>query len=270
MDKFNDVYLNIIKQWDDGQDWYYDDPKYDYDDLGDDYDDEVEYIRRAIRANSSRDPQDHVDDPLECYNQRAQSEINDYIKNHQKELIQYIRSQISNCQDWDTNYTNEQKLRFVVLSIYEKVDCEPSGPLLDAYDISEEEAIGLEDDVVVNNWKEDLKTFANGEFDFFKQNKEQANQQIEECDGAAPCAGGPVGAPPPPPGGCDFGGMGPAGTPPIGAVPPPPPPPRRAGIHTRNVGALYVPTAPYGWWSRWNKTTTTKKKRKKVRRKKKK
>lgn len=266
MNKFEEAYLKIINQQDDGQDWYYDDPKYDYeyDDPGDDYDDEVEYIRRAIRANSSRDPQDHVDDPLDCYNQRAWSEIDDYIKNHQKELIQYIRSQISNCQDWDTNYTNEQKLRFVVLSIYEKVDCEPSGPLLDAYDISEEEAIGLEDEVVVNNWKEDLKTFANGEFDFFKQNKEQTNQQIEECgDGCTappPPCDGPAGAPPPPP-------APPAGANPLQPIPPPHPP--RAGIHTRNVGALYVPTAPFGWWSRF-KNTSTKKKRKKVRRRKKK
>lgn len=256
MDKFNDAYLKVIKQW-------HDDAEADY------WREQQAYKNRLYNKyihTDFRDPQET--DPVQEYQEWMGDHVGDYLNDDSK--AQEINDQLDynfSQEQWDA-LSPEEKTKEVIKIIIDKSGCEPY-EIMDIYHLDWEEAVGL-DNESFKGWCDDLKTCYNGEFDFFKPKTEQTNQQIEECDGAAPCAGGPVGAPPPPPGGCDLGGMGPAGTPPIGHVPPPPPPPpRRAGIHTRNVGALYVPTAPIGWWSRF-KNTSTKKKRKKVRRKKKK
>lgn len=252
MDKFSETYLNIIKQW-------YDDHSY-----------EREQQAKKDRAYNKyihtdyRDPQET--NPIEAYQEWMGDQVYEYLNDDSN--AQEINDQLDynfSQEQWDA-LSPEEKTKEVIRIIIDKAGADPY-ELMDTYRIRNwEDAVGL-DKESFKGWCDDLKTFANGEFNFFK--KEQPKEQVEQCDGAAPVAGGPVGAPPPPPGGnCNFGGMGPAGTPPIGQVPPPPPP-RRAGIHTRNVGALYVPTAPYGWWSRWNKTSTTKKKRRVKRRKKK-
>ena len=96
------------------------------------------------------------------------------------------------------------------------------------------------------------------------KNKDQIKEDGGACaapaGGPAPCAGGPGpgGMPPPPP--CPATVANPPN-------PCPPPHPPRAGIHTRNVGALYVPFVIPG--ALYGRNGAKKKKRRVKRRKKK-
>lgn len=257
-DKFTETYLNIIKQWYDGSDYWR----------------EQQAIKdRAYNKyihTDYRDPQET--DPIEAYREWMCDQVYTYMNddNNAQEINDQLDYDFSQ-EQWDA-LSPEDKTKEVIKVIIDKAGCDPY-ELMDTYHIRNwEEAVGL-DKESFKGWCEDLKTFANGEFDFFKQQEQQPKEQIDECGGGAPAPGGPAGGPPPAGGGPGPGGMPPPPPNPSSAANPPnpvpPPHPPRAGIRHRSIHNLLIPAIPYGFYSRWNKNTSTKKKKKKVKKRKK-
>lgn len=264
-DKFTETYLNIIKQWYDGSDYWR----------------EQQAIKdRAYNKyihTDFRDPQET--DPIQEYQEWMGDHVGDYLNDASK--AQEINDQLDynfSQEQWDA-LSPEEKTKEVIRIIIDKAGCDPY-ELMDTYHMSWERVTGIEDKWTFKDWCDDLKTCYDGEFDFFKQEEDQPEQQIEEC-GGGPGGGAPGGAPC---GGPGPGPGGPAGGPPPANIaaaanppnmPSPPPPPKPvAGIGHCAIRPLLVPAIPYGWYSRgysnpYAKTTTKKKKKKKVKRKKK-